>query len=82
MILLLQVHTYKGGHCCFLIHIDSKFSSILILSPTSSNKKTMHLFHIMKKIKSQLRIIVGMEKEKCNPEISEQIIIYNKESLV
>ena len=74
MILLLQVHTYKGGHC--------RFSSILILSPTSSNKKTMHLFHIMKKIKSQLRIIVGMEKEKCNPEISEQIIIYNKESLV
>ena len=42
----------------------------------------MHLFHIMKKIKSQLRIIVGMEKEKCNPEIIEQIIIYNKESLV
>ena len=74
MILLLKVHNHKGGHC--------RFSSILILSPTSSNKKTMHLFHIMKKIKSQLRIIVGMEKEKCNPEISEQIIIYNKESLV
>ena len=43
----------------------------------------MHLFHIMnKKLKEQLGIIVGMEKEKCNPEISEQLIIYNKESLV
>ena len=45
-------------------------------------KNYAFISHYEQKIKRQLAIIVGMEKEKCNPEIIEQIIIYNKESLV